>query len=317
MFIYLLNRMNIRFLLLLLCLTPKLNAQTLYSKAFGNPQHPALLFLHGGPGYNAVSFELSTAPILAEQGYYVIVYDRRGEGRSIDPNAEFSLAEAAADIQGVLEKYAVSKVHLLGHSFGGILALKFARTHPEKVHSVALISAPLDLQESFQHIIVQCKTIYEAKEDLVNLKYVGLLQEMDPHSMLFASYCFLHALRNGFYTTPNPTPDAQQQYTALMEQPDFKRWGNAMTEQAPLGFHRNDAYTQMKLYDLIRQVLQKKVPVFGFYGEDDRLYPKTQRQTLEALLPQGHFKSWERCGHAVFIDQQAQFIAALRQLPQG
>ena len=309
--------MNIRLLLLLLCLVPKVDAQTLYTKAFGNPQHPALLFLHGGPGYNCASFEISTAPLLAEQGYYVIVYDRRGEGRSTDPNAEFSLAEAAADMQNVLEQYKVTKAHLLGHSFGGILALKFARTHPEMVSSVVLISAPLDLQESFQHIIAQCKTIYEAKEDLVNLKYLGLLQEMDPHSMLFASYCFMHALRNGFYTTPNPTPQAQQRYTALVDHPDYKRWGNAMTEQAPLGFHRNDAYTQMKMYDLIRQVLQKKVPVFGLYGEDDRLYPKTQRQTLEALLPQGHFKSWERCGHAVFIDQQALFFDAMNLLPKG
>ena len=309
--------MNIRLLLLLLCLVPKVDAQTLYTKAFGNPQHPAMLFLHGGPGYNCASFEISTAPLLAEQGYYVIVYDRRGEGRSTDPNAEFSLAEAAADMQNVLEQYKVTKAHLLGHSFGGILALKFARTHPEMVSSVVLISAPLDLQESFQHIIAQCKTIYEAKEDLVNLKYLGLLQEMDPHSMLFASYCFMHALRNGFYATPNPTPQAQQRYTALVDHPDYKRWGNAMTEQAPLGFHRNDAYTQMKMYDLIQQVLLKKVPVFGLYGEDDRLYPKTQRQTLEALLPQGHFKSWERCGHTVFIDQQALFFDAMNLLPKG
>jgi proline iminopeptidase len=68
--------------------------------------------------------------------------------------------------------------------------------------------------------------------------------------------------RNGFYATPNPTPQAQQRYTALVDHPDYKRWGNAMTEQAPLGFHRNDAYTQMKMYDIIRQVLQKKSPRF-------------------------------------------------------
>ncbi len=47
-------------------------------------------FLHGDPGYNYASFEISTAPLLAEQGYYVIAYDRRGEGRSTGPNAEFS-----------------------------------------------------------------------------------------------------------------------------------------------------------------------------------------------------------------------------------
>jgi proline iminopeptidase len=57
------------------------NAQSLYIKTFGNPKDKPLLFLHGGPGYNAVNFEQSTADKLSKSGFYVIIYDRRGEGR--------------------------------------------------------------------------------------------------------------------------------------------------------------------------------------------------------------------------------------------
>jgi proline iminopeptidase len=57
-------------------------AQELYSRAFGNAKDTPILFLHGGPGYNCAGFEVSTAQELANNGFYVIVYDRRGEGRS-------------------------------------------------------------------------------------------------------------------------------------------------------------------------------------------------------------------------------------------
>ena len=66
------------------------DAQEIYSKTFGNPNHEPILFLHGGPGYNCANFEATTAQKLANNGFFVIVYDRRGEGRSKDTNAQFT-----------------------------------------------------------------------------------------------------------------------------------------------------------------------------------------------------------------------------------
>ncbi len=290
------------------------NAQSLYSKAFGNPQDKPLLFLHGGPGYNSASFEFTTAQRLADQGFYVIVYDRRGEGRSTDSNAEYSLAEAGADIQTIMEQYKVSKVHLLGHSFGGILAVKFARIHPELVHSVVLIGAPISLQESFTQIIARCKIIYETKNDLSNLKYLGLLQEMDKTSMMYASYCFMHAMRNGFYSPKQPTDEAKALYAKMKTQPELVKWGGQMTQEAPLGFAKNDQYTTFDLTENIKQLVEKKMPVYGFYGQEDGLYSAAQIKKLEQLLPEKQLYYWSQCSHSVFIDQQSNFIATLKAI---
>lgn len=300
--------------MVLLLLTVGLYAQTLYTKAFGNPQDTPLLFLHGGPGYNSASFEYTTAQRLADQGFYVIVYDRRGEGRSTDSNAEYSLAEAGADIQTIMEQYKVSKVHLLGHSFGGILAVKFARIHPELVHSVVLIGAPVSLQESFTQIIARCKAIYETKNDLSNLKYLGLLQEMDKTSMMYASYCFMHAMRNGFYSPKHPTDEAKALYANMKTQPELVKWGGQMTQEAPMGFAKNDQYTTLDLTENIKQLVAKKMPVYGLYGQEDGLYSAQQIQALEQLLPKNHLYYWENCSHSVFIDQQTQFITTLKIL---
>ena len=72
----------------LLILSVSIQAQDIYSKAFGNKKGIPVIFLHGGPGFNCVNFEVTTAQKLADKGFYVIVYDRRGEGRSLDDNAK-------------------------------------------------------------------------------------------------------------------------------------------------------------------------------------------------------------------------------------
>jgi proline iminopeptidase len=69
------------------------HGQTIYSKAFGNKNNKPIIFIHGGPSGNAVQFEATTAPKLAERGFYVIVYDRRGEGRSADENAKITTSK--------------------------------------------------------------------------------------------------------------------------------------------------------------------------------------------------------------------------------
>ncbi len=77
-------------LLLFILLSSGVNAQELYTRSFGNPASTPVIFLHGGPGYNSVPFEVTTAEKLSQNGFYVIIYDRRGEGRSKDTAARFT-----------------------------------------------------------------------------------------------------------------------------------------------------------------------------------------------------------------------------------
>ena len=181
----------------------------LYSKSFGKNTDPCVIFLHGGPGYNCASFEFTTAEKLAEKGFYVIVYDRRGEGRSVDPKAKFNFKESFKDIQSLYKKYNIEKSTLIGHSFGGILATKFAQKNPKLVRSVVLVSSPICFQESFKTIIDSSRHIYTNNHDKTNLKYISMLEDLDTTSLEYAVYCFAHAMQNGFYTTSSPTQEAK------------------------------------------------------------------------------------------------------------
>ena len=132
-----------------------------YSQSYGNPSNPAILFLHGGPGYNAFSFEFSTAEALAENGFYVIVYDQRGCGRTkTDTNSSFTFQESFNDLNLIYNKYNLEKATLIGHSFGGTVGMLFSEKFPEKVENLILVGSPISYQMTFKNIIVRCKKIY-------------------------------------------------------------------------------------------------------------------------------------------------------------
>lgn len=124
--------------------------QELYSKVFGNPENPAVIFLHGGPGYNSATIESTTAQNLADKGFYVLVYGRRGEGRSEDEKASFTFKQTNADLISLYKKYNIKKAILIGHSFGGIVGTKFTEKYANKVFALALVGAPVTLQKTFR-----------------------------------------------------------------------------------------------------------------------------------------------------------------------
>lgn len=100
-----------------------------------------VLFLHG------VLLGDSFLPVLAEPGvadsHRCITWHRRGYAGSRPGPGPDSIAEAAADARALLEHLGVERAHIVGHSYGGCVALQLALDAPAVVHSVALVEAAL------------------------------------------------------------------------------------------------------------------------------------------------------------------------------
>lgn len=286
--------------------------QPLYSKAFGNSNDQALIFLHGGPGYNCANFEATTAQQLAEQGFYVIVYDRRGEGRSNDPNAKFTFKETFNDLNAIYLKYNLTRATLIGHSFGGMVATLFGEVHPDKVQSIILVGAPISLQATFKNILVKSKGIYQTKKDTVNLNYIAMLEKMDTASIQYSSYCFGHAMQNGFYIPKKPTEETKIIYSKFLTDTLLTKYATQMTNEAPQGFWLNEKYTTINLTKNIQALQKLKMQIFGLYGKDDGLYATQQVLDLQNLIGANHLKYLDNCSHSVFIDQQKEFIESIK-----
>jgi len=287
-------------------------SQELYIKTFGNKSDKALIFLHGGPGYNCSNFEVLAAEELSKSGFFVITYDRRGEGRSTDKNAKFTFQESFDDINSIYRKYNLTKANLIGHSFGGILATLYAENNADKVESIFYVGAPISLQETFKSIIAKVKTIYTEKKDEANLKYVSMLEQMDSTNIQYGSYCFVHAMQNGFYTPKKPSAEAMALYANFATDPVLKANASQMTYEAPQGFWKNESYTTLDLYTNVESLKTKNIKLFGLYGKEDGLFSEAQVMKLKDIIGENNLHYLDNCSHNVFVDQRSEFIKAIQ-----
>lgn len=107
----------------------------------GAPEHP-VVFIHGLGLDNLSSFYFTLANPVAHAGAEVILYDQRGHGLSECPPTGYRLSDSVADLVAILGALGVDgPVHLVGHSYGGAIALRFALAYPQRVASMLLIEA--------------------------------------------------------------------------------------------------------------------------------------------------------------------------------
>ena len=127
----------------------EVNGTSLFFKTMGSGE--PLVVLHGGPGFDHRQF-LPYIWELAKQ-HKVILYDQRGTGLSSGPvNADsISIDTFIADIEAVREAFGIEKMNLLGHSWGGILAMHYGIRHPENLRSLILASTAAS-HESFDEM---------------------------------------------------------------------------------------------------------------------------------------------------------------------
>lgn len=98
---------------------------------------PALLLLHG-MACDSTTW-LPVIDTLAEH-FTVIAPDLLGHGESDKPNADYSLGGFANGMRDLLTVLGIDKVTVVGHSFGGGVAMQFAYQFPERTERVALVS---------------------------------------------------------------------------------------------------------------------------------------------------------------------------------
>jgi pimeloyl-ACP methyl ester carboxylesterase len=79
------------------------------------------------------------------RNYRVTVYDLRGHGYSEMPASGYSSKDMTDDLHDLFMHLNIDRAHLIGHSFGGVVALHFAAIHPDRVESLTIVDSRLRL----------------------------------------------------------------------------------------------------------------------------------------------------------------------------
>ena len=285
--------------------------QTIYSKAYGKKADPALLYVHGGPRGNATLFEGTTAQALADKGFYVIVYDRRGEGRSIDTTATFTFREAFDDLNALLVQYELKKVTIIGHSFGGIVSTLYTEKYPEKVERLILLGALFAQQETYDHILATVSKKAVAKYDTATLHKIAAIKKLDKNGAAYRKQCYEVAADYAYFRMPYPTEESKKM-NGLYENGLANQ--NIRNDQAPLRFYKNESRVNIDTKPVLRAIKNKGIALFAVYGKQDGIFSQKQISDIKKLVGEKRFYSIDNCSHYPFVDQQTEFIKVITQI---
>lgn len=110
-----------------------------------NSNGKAIVLLHG-KNFNGAYWR-TTAQALADKGFRVIIPDQIGFGKSSKPsNIQYSFQLLAQNTKAILDTLGITKVSVLGHSMGGMLATRFALMYPELVEKF-ILENPIGLED--------------------------------------------------------------------------------------------------------------------------------------------------------------------------
>ncbi|HVI43418.1 MAG TPA: alpha/beta hydrolase [Chitinophaga sp.] len=298
------KQLFIIWVLLLTILSGK--GQSLYIKAFGKKDNPAVIFIHGGPGGNAVHFEATTAAALADRGFYVIVYDRRGEGRSADPHATFTYHEAFDDLNNIYKKYALTKASLIGFSFGGLVSTLYTQLYPEKVRTLVLTSALFSQQATYDHILDSVNKMYAGKHDTAGLSRVTYITALDKRSAAYRKGCFDLAGDNGFFRVASPDVTSRHLDSTYKIGPLYK--DNIRNPKGPEMFYRNEKLTNINVLPILEK-LTKHVNICALYGRQDGIFSVSMLNNIKRITGEKKFRYLDNCSHYLYADQQGEFLS--------
>jgi len=286
------------------------NGQKLYIKTYGNKKEKAIIFIHGGPSGNSTLFEGTTAKKLANLGFYVIIYDRRGEGRSADPEAKITYAEAFEDLNAIYKKYNLKKATLLAHSFGGLVATLYTRKYPQNVSNLIMVGALFSQQETYDHILNSVSKIAATKNDTAQLAKIKAIEKLNKNSAEYRKACFDLASENDYFKMPNPTSESKKLY-ADYEASEFHKT-NIRNKNAPLLFYQNEKQNNIDSRPFLKEIKAKGIPIYAIYGKQDGIFSNKQISSIKAIAGENHFALLENCSHYLFVDQQDKFISNIQ-----
>jgi pimeloyl-ACP methyl ester carboxylesterase len=237
---------------------------------------PALVLLHGFTQDSRV-----WRPQLEglQDQFTMIAWDAPGAGQSSDPPEPYGIGDWAECLRGVLEAAGVQRAHVLGLSWGGLLAQEFYRLHPARVQSLILADT------------------YAG--------WAGSLPEPVPAERLAA------CLRDASLPPQEFVPRYLPGMFSASPAPGLREGlGQIMSEFHPAGFRlMATALAHGDTRDLLPNI---RTPTLLIWGEADARSPLSVGRQLHAAIPRSQLVVISGAGHLSNLEAPAQFNAAIR-----
>lgn len=273
----------------------------------GATKAPPVVFLHGGPGQGSTHFETLAGPHL-ETSLSLVYFDQRGSGRSERlASAEYSIPILVEDIEALRRHLGVPQIALIGHSFGGLLALEYAAKYPRSVSRIVFAAGLWDAP-------YQCRLRVQRLAELHPAAYERVRADTLAPDGTRRSDCDLEfsALRGAereayFARSMFPGPAVASRLDSVEKAHGIRNTGelgNALFSRGLLR-HRFDLHDRIPMPVLV---------LAG--GRDGAARPEGLRE-LARRLPNARYVEFPRAGHFVYLDEPERFAREVATFLSG
>jgi proline-specific peptidase len=259
------------------------------------PGKLALICLHGGPG--APHDYLEPLEAVAETGRQVVFYDQVGCGKSSEPSDEslWTIELFLDELRTVRDALGLEDVHILGSSWGGMLAMEYALTRPAGLASLILASSPASIPQWI------AETARLRSERPADVREVLDLHEQagttDDPAYEEASLVFYrrHVCRT------DPWPDCVDRTFAGLRQEVYN------TMQGPNEFVVTGT---LKDWDITSRLGEIDVPTLVTSGRFDECTPLIA-ETVRRGIPNAEWVVFEESSHMAFVEETPLYVGVV------
>lgn len=250
-----------------------------------------VVLLSGGPGFSP-EYLRPVASKLADHHAFVLLH-QRGTGKSVleKYDAEsLALKNLAGDLEALRKELKVEKLTLVGHSFGGILSMMYAREYPDRIAKLALIDSGGPTLRSVMKFNANLESRYTAEDraKIVEWSAEDRVKENRRRAVLELTRA----------KTPAYFAD-RAKAKPLMDSFDETSFNDAMFRAV---------IPQMFTLDLRAGLEKVKAPILIVHGKQD---PLETAEELRETFPSARAVLLDDAGHFPWAEQPDAFYKAL------
>lgn len=261
------------------------------------PGRLPLLVLHGGPG--ATHDYLEPIGGLAATGRRVIFYDQLGNGHSDHPHdpALWTVDLFKAELAEVRRALGLERVHILGQSWGGMLAMEYALTQPAGLASLIIADSPASIPQWVAEANrLREQLPYAVQQTLLRHEAAGTTDSSEYQEAMGAFY-LRHVCRL------DPAPDyVARTFQQITEHPEVY-----MTMNGPSEFH---VIGTLRDWSIVDRLGEMRLPTLLLSGRYDEATPAIM-ETVQRGIPGSEWVIFERSSHMPHAEETERYLGVV------
>lgn len=262
---------------------------SLFVKVLG--QGYPMVLMHGGPGADLYTL-MAYRPCAKK--FTLVFYDHRCNGRSVGVDVTtLNMENLTADAEALRQALGFEKWAVLGHSFGGYVAMEYALRYPHSLSHLMLVDTGAEnrlAQENAPEVLAQRG--FDA--ETVNLARRFLNGQFEPGEM------FQDLMKLGKAYNP---------HTDLSQMPHMLFWGLQSKLQPEAAIYSQNHF--LRGWSIKDRLGEIKVPTLVLAGRQDFIYPPDSQEELASAIPNSRLVLIDRAGHNVHDERPKEAIRAV------